>query len=228
MYILPLLFSNLHLGTDGPFDSMGPTFGRTNLVQPEELISRILDRHPINFDNGVLDFYHRPRLNLVNHILSSTSIDDNVFKITINVQQYKPEEITVKVVDRSVVVKGKHEDKQDENNVISRQFVRQYLLPNGADVDQITSTLSSDGCLTIIVPLKPVDEKEIKIEQIGQPAISSNNQNSDQDKILTTDSSNSQAGTSEATIEKKAENNEVIREEVTATQAQEAGPKPEK
>lgn len=221
MYILPLLFSNLHLGMDAPFSSMDPTFGRTNLVRPEGLVSRVLDRYyPINFDHGILDFYYRPGRDLLNRkpdITSSAIINDTLFMVTVQSQQFKPEEITVKVVGHTVIIEGKHVNEPSESNVISQQVKREYTLPSNADMDRISSTRSSDGVLTVTVPMKPVEERVIKIEQTGQPAVSSNNQDSDRNKILTTDSSNSQAGASEAT-EKKAENNKAIREDVTATQ----------
>lgn len=225
MYLLPLLFSNLHLGLDAPFDGLNPTVGRTSFVRPEDLVSRVLDRYyPVSFDRGVLDFYYRPWLKeLKEHIIGTTTIDDDSFKITLNVQHYKPEEITVKVVDRSVIIKGKHEDKQDENNVVTRQFVRQFLLPDRADVNQVQSTISTDGILVVTVALKPAEEKVIQIEQTGQASVSSNSQT---DASEAAGASGAAAGASGAAVEKNAENNEV--EEVTATQAQEAGPKPEK
>ncbi|XP_071576738.1 protein lethal(2)essential for life-like [Temnothorax nylanderi] len=230
MYLLPLLFSNLHLGldaVDAPVGSLNPNLGSTSFVRPEDLTSRVLDRYypTASFDRGVLDFYYRPWTDLLNdrhqHVVSSTNIDDDVFKLTLYVKEYNPEEVTVKVVDRWLVVEGKHEATQDDGNVLSRhsrQFVRKYLLPSRAEVDQIKTTFSSDGILIVTAPLKPNDERVIKIEQTGKPAVPPNSQK--------------EAGESETVpaVERKSKDNEVVRdrEEVTATQAQEAGPKPEK
>ena len=90
-------------------------------------------------------------------------------------QQFKPEEINVKVVDKYVVVEGKHEEKQDEHGWISRQFTRKYMIPEQCDVEQVSSSLSSDGVLSITAPRKdqPKDknERSIKIEHTGKPAI---------------------------------------------------------
>ena len=95
--------------------------------------------------------------------------------MVLDVQQFKPEEISVKVVDKCVVVEGKHEEKQDEHGWISRQFTRKYLIPEQCDVEQVNSSLSSDGVLCITAPRKdqPKDknERSIKIEQTGKPAI---------------------------------------------------------
>ncbi|MCQ9140736.1 small heat shock protein [Bacillus amyloliquefaciens] len=67
----------------------------------------------------------------------------------LDVQQFDPEEITVKASNNSVLVEGKHEEKQDEHGFISRQFTRRYILPTGYDISDLVSTLSSDGVLTI-------------------------------------------------------------------------------
>lgn len=53
-----------------------------------------------------------------------------------------------------MVVEGKHEEKADEHGYISRHFVRKYLLPADTEPEQVASTLSSDGVLTITAPKK--------------------------------------------------------------------------
>lgn len=62
--------------------------------------------------------------------------------------------MTVKVVGNNVTVEAKHEEKQDEHGYISRHFVRRYVLPASHDGSQVTSSLSSDGVLTITAPKK--------------------------------------------------------------------------
>jgi len=101
--------------------------------------------------------------------------DKNKFQVILDVQQFKPEEIDVKVVDKCVVVEAKHEEKKDEHGWISRQFVRKYMIPEQCDIEQVTSTLSSDGVLSIVAPRKEKpetqNERTIKIEQTGKPAL---------------------------------------------------------
>ena len=74
--------------------------------------------------------------------------------MNLDVQQFKPEEMTVKMVDDFVVVEGKHEERQDEHGYISRQFQRRYKLPSDIDPASVVSQLSSDGVLTITAPKK--------------------------------------------------------------------------
>lgn len=69
-------------------------------------------------------------------------------------QQFKPEEIKVKVVDDFIVVEGKHEERQDKHGYISRQFTRRYKLPPNVNLEAVKSSLSSDGVLSIAAPKK--------------------------------------------------------------------------
>jgi len=86
--------------------------------------------------------------------LSLIQNDKNNFKMNLDVQQFKPDEVSVKVVGGYVVVDGKHEERSDEHGYISRQFTRRYKLPDNVDPATITSTLSSDGVLSVGAPKK--------------------------------------------------------------------------
>lgn len=87
------------------------------------------------------------------HILESHFNKDG-FKVNLDVQQFHPDEISVKMVDDFVVVEGKHEEHEDEHGYISRHFQRRYKLRSDIDPDTVTSKLSSDGILTITAPKK--------------------------------------------------------------------------
>lgn len=104
----------------------------------------------------VLRPYLRPgRLGLATQSgLSSVQNDGKNFKVNLDVQQFKPDEVSVKVVDGYVVVDGKHEERSDEHGFISRQFTRRYKVPDDVELAAITSTLSSDGVLSIGAPKK--------------------------------------------------------------------------
>jgi len=110
-------------------------------------------------------------------------------QVILDVQQFSPDEITVKTVDNHVVVEAKHEEKQDEHGWISRQFVRKYMIPEQCDIDQVTSSLSSDGMLSITAPRKDKpktqNERAIKIEHTGKPAIQEKVQEKAQEKSVT-------------------------------------------
>ena len=84
-------------------------------------------------------------------------------QVILEVQQFSPEEITVKTTGNNVIVEARHEERQDEHGFVSRHFVRRYVLPPSHDVINVTSSLSSDGVLTITAP------KKVKLRK-GSPA----------------------------------------------------------
>ncbi|GIY07409.1 alpha-crystallin A chain [Caerostris darwini] len=79
------------------------------------------------------------------------------FQVGLDVKLFKPEEVKVKVVDKYVVVHGKHEERSDTNGFVSREFTRRYMLPNACDAETVNSSLSADGMLTIVAPKKAIE-----------------------------------------------------------------------
>ncbi|CAG9768147.1 unnamed protein product [Ceutorhynchus assimilis] len=105
----------------------------------------------------------RNAINQLANLQKDTSItfDKDQFQANIDVQQFTPEEITVKVEgDNTVIVEGKHEEKKDQHGYISRHFVRRYVLPQDCEVKKLQSKLSSDGVLSISAPKKPETPKQ--------------------------------------------------------------------
>lgn len=105
---------------------------------------------------------------------STVNFDKDIFQANLDVQQFKPEEITVKVTgEDTITVEGKHDEKEDDHGFISRHFIRKYILPKGCDINKVESKLSSDGVLTITAPRtndNEVEFKTIPISQTGEPA----------------------------------------------------------
>ncbi|XP_012260781.2 protein lethal(2)essential for life-like [Athalia rosae] len=173
MSLLPLLFSNWWEDLDEPHSLLDQHFGQG--LRPDQLAHPSyvspLHRRP-------LSVYYRPWGDLLRHNERGSSVvkaDKNQFKVSLDVQQFKPDEINVKVADKCVVIQGKHEEKRDEHGWISRQFERRYLIPDQCNIDEVSSTLSSDGVLTITAPRKEQPkiegEKPIKIQHTGKPAV---------------------------------------------------------
>lgn len=92
------------------------------------------------------------------------------FHITIDVKSFKPEEISVKVKERDIIVEGKHEERADEFGFVSRQFTRRYILPEDYDIDTVSSYLSADGKMIIKAskpkPVLETGERIIPIERV--------------------------------------------------------------
>lgn len=73
--------------------------------------------------------YYRPWSELLRKGEGGASIvvaDKDKFHVNLDVQEFKPDEISVKVVDRFVIVEANHEEREDEHGWISRRFTRKH------------------------------------------------------------------------------------------------------
>lgn len=68
-----------------------------------------------------------------------------------DVSQFKPEEITVKTINKTLTVHAKHVEESPGKKVY-REFTKTYSLPKPVDPLLLTSTLSKDGVLHIEAP----------------------------------------------------------------------------
>nr|BAG59449.1 unnamed protein product [Homo sapiens] len=75
------------------------------------------------------------------------------WRVSLDVNHFAPDELTVKTKDGVVEITGKHEERQDEHGYISRCFTRKYTLPPGVDPTQVSSSLSPEGTLTVEAPM---------------------------------------------------------------------------
>ena len=100
-----------------------------------------------------------------------TTIGKDGFQVCMDVTQFKPNELQVKVVDNHIVVEGRHEEREDDHGYIMRHFTRRYSLSKGYDADRAISSLSSDGVLTVSVAKPQLEDKKegrvVHIQQTG-------------------------------------------------------------
>nr|CAI5830142.1 unnamed protein product [Callosobruchus analis] len=105
---------------------------------------------------------------------STVTFDNEKFQANLDVQQFKPEEISVKLTgENTITIEGKHEEKPDEHGHICRHFVRRYTVPKNCSMAKIVSQLSSDGVLTMTTPrldAKQIEHKNIPVVSMGEPA----------------------------------------------------------
>lgn len=125
-----------------------------------------------------IDCHRRPRScikNICNGKMDNQIIGKDGFQVCMDVEEFAPNEISVKTVNNDIVVKAKHEERQDNHGYVSRQFTRRYTLPEGYNIKDVVSKLSSDGILTIQAPTveKTDDGSKVRVIQIQQtgPAI---------------------------------------------------------
>ncbi|XP_037045375.1 heat shock protein 27-like [Bradysia coprophila] len=164
MALLPLLIE-LNDELSQPSFSRWNNFGRG-------IYSHELDSFPSLLNQYYTGYQRCPRLRNSGDSANvpKSSIGKDGFQVCMDVQQFAPNEISVKTVDNTIVVEAKHEERQDEHGYISRQFKRRYALPKGFNIKDVVTQLSSDGILTIKAPpeVKAVDEGNVRVLQIQQ------------------------------------------------------------
>lgn len=126
---------------------------------PDELVSH---NHVVDTELHPHELEARPRSWLSRNLLSgftqepndfaTSMIGKDGFQVCLDVHQFAPSEITVRTVDNTITVEGKHEEREDEHGYISRQFTRRYSMPDGYNIEHLVSQLSSDGVLIIKAP----------------------------------------------------------------------------
>ncbi|KAG9351490.1 hypothetical protein JZ751_022740 [Albula glossodonta] len=151
---------------------------------PSYFPTRIFDQH---FGEHISDnelfapfppFYY-PRLpflrlpSWVDSGLSEMRMEKDRYMVNLDVKHFSPEELMVKINGEFIEIHAKHEDRQDDHGFVSREFLRKYKLPAGVDPGTVTSSLSSDGVLTIIAPrkLSDVPERTIPITREDKSAV---------------------------------------------------------
>lgn len=73
-----------------------------------------------------------------------------VFRMSFDVKKYDPKEVQVRVEDRCLVVEAKQTGQG-----VNSEFCRKIQLPAEVEVEKLSSTLSSDGILTLQAPCPP-------------------------------------------------------------------------
>ncbi|CAJ1070566.1 heat shock protein beta-1-like [Xyrichtys novacula] len=84
--------------------------------------------------------------------VSEIQTGQDSWRISLDVNHFSPEEITITTKEGYLLISGNHEERQDEHGAVSRCFTRKYKLPQGVDLQHISSSLSTDGVLSVEAP----------------------------------------------------------------------------
>ncbi|XP_067825317.1 heat shock protein 30C-like [Heptranchias perlo] len=128
----------------------------------EELAKEFWEERPRNQN-------HKPDDNEGDNRQSEDKDGDD-FSLSLDVQQFSPEELTVKVLGRKVLVTGKHEKKSDDGSGCYsykyEEFRREFQLPEDVEPQALNCCLSQDGQLKVQAPrlaLPAVNERTVPI-----------------------------------------------------------------
>merc|ERR1711892_1326011 len=84
---------------------------------------------------------------------AKVSYDQDKFQVEFNVQDYTPEELSIKTEGDVLIVLAKHQTKAEGGqSFVSKQFEQRFSLPSGVKIEKIASSLSKDGVLTVSAP----------------------------------------------------------------------------
>ena len=95
----------------------------------------------------------------------------DTFKYTLDVQGFKPEEISIQVKGRDLIIHGetKTENKGEHGSSLhQKQFTRNVVLPDDVNPSQLSSRYTKDSKLSIEAPRAPPQAPlnlEIKMEE---------------------------------------------------------------
>ncbi|GBN68773.1 Alpha-crystallin A chain [Araneus ventricosus] len=98
-------------------------------------VYQLLDFNPTCFQYWNQNERLRRQANIADSGKSEAKNDKDIFQIDLNVSQFKPEELDLKVCDKYVVIHGKHDEKSDEHGFVSREFTRRYMLPTTCETE---------------------------------------------------------------------------------------------
>jgi HSP20 family molecular chaperone IbpA len=92
------------------------------------------------------------------------------FQVSVNVQNFAPNELSVRATQKSIIVEGHHEEKRDDECHVVLHFVRRYTLPDEFENGDILANLSKAGILVVTVPVpskaKESDKAQVRMVEI--------------------------------------------------------------
>lgn len=85
-------------------------------------------------------------------------------RLQVDIGEFTPEEIVVKTMDKKLIVHAAHEEKR-QGRTMSREFNKEYELPESVDPMTVNAYLGDDGKLVIEAPLKSVARPTYSVSQ---------------------------------------------------------------
>merc|ERR1711963_594881 len=80
------------------------------------------------------------------------SASNEKFIIQLELPGFSPEDFSLKTKDDVIIIEAKHNAKTDDGSTDTRHFTKEFKMPSGVATDQLGSTYSGAGILTISAP----------------------------------------------------------------------------
>ncbi|XP_022080653.1 heat shock protein beta-2-like [Acanthaster planci] len=95
---------------------------------------------------------------------SRVECDEHRFMVTLDVSEYRPEDVEVKVKDNKLTVHAEQREGNTATGYVQREYYRQYTLPEDVDISRVKCYLSEKKILTVEIPRVPLtDTRERQI-----------------------------------------------------------------
>merc|ERR1712107_943203 len=90
-------------------------------------------------------------LNEAAHNIQVSASNDK-FQIQLELPGFAPEDFSLKTKDDIIIVESVHEAKNEDGSTDSRKFSKEFKIPGGVVTEQLASTYSGAGILTVSAP----------------------------------------------------------------------------
>merc|ERR1712112_631110 len=80
------------------------------------------------------------------------SASNDKFQIQLELPGFAPEDFSLKTRDDIIIVEAVHESKNEDGSSNSRKFTKEFKMPAGVVTEQLASTYSGAGILTVSAP----------------------------------------------------------------------------
>lgn len=95
---------------------------------------------------------------------SEVKIDGKKVEVSLDVQNFTPEQIQVKTVGNEIMVEGKKEVKREDGWTRSH-FERRFLLPEGYPPERVECHLDKGKLLLVAFRAEPLEERSVPIQE---------------------------------------------------------------
>ncbi|VDO59160.1 unnamed protein product, partial [Onchocerca flexuosa] len=106
-----------------------PSFSRwhTCPIEGRRTVGGLMNRLLEEFEDSLEPFWERDTAN--QNSFGEIVDDKENFGIQLDVNHFKPEELSVKMQNGTLCVEGHHEERNDQHGSVERHFIRKYTIP---------------------------------------------------------------------------------------------------
>jgi HSP20 family molecular chaperone IbpA len=129
-------------------------------------VFRDIDRAVERFERDMIDHFPFRRLLPRSIPIQGVIQRGDVYRVNVDVDGFKPEEINISVKENTLVIGAKMERKSEDGSKFQQEFTREMALPEEVDLTTLKSFLGNDGVLSIEASYKSeAKAKEIPVSR---------------------------------------------------------------